>query len=75
MCQGEAMNTCLWFWTSSTRWACLFLEKTITCHKEIVFFFANVWVHFGLPRFIASKRDSRFFGKFWKTLWVRMDTK
>jgi hypothetical protein len=38
-------------------------------------FFANVWVHFGLPTSIISDRDSHFLGKFWSHLWELMDTK
>lgn len=34
-----------------------------------------MWVNFVLPSSIISYRDNRFLGKFWKTLWEKMDTK
>lgn len=50
-------------------------KKTIKSHEAAELFFANVWVHFGLPTLIVSDRESRFLGTFWTTLWERMDAK
>lgn len=37
--------------------------------------FSHVWVHFGLPASIICNRDSKFVGKFWTSLFERMDTR
>jgi len=50
-------------------------NKKITTQQTARLFFQHVWVHFGLPTSIVSNRDSRFFGKFWSSLWELMDTK
>jgi hypothetical protein len=50
-------------------------KKQVTTKQTTQLFFANVWVHFGLPTSIVSDRDSRFLGKFWSSLWELMDTK
>lgn len=50
-------------------------KKTVTGQEVANLFFTYVWVHFGLPTSIISDRDSRFLGKFWTSLWERMDTK
>lgn len=38
--------------------------KPIIGQQGINFFFTRVWVHFGLPNFIISSRDSRFLSRF-----------
>jgi len=48
-------------------------KKTIIGQGAANFFFNHVWIHFGLPTSIISDRDSRFLGKFWTSLWERMD--
>ena len=50
-------------------------KKTITAEKTTNIFFQNVWVHFGLPTYIVSDRDSRLVGNFRSQLWDMMDTK
>ena len=40
-------------------------KKHVTTEQTTHMFFANVWVHFGLPTSIILDQDSRFF---WKTL-------
>ena len=50
-------------------------KKTITGQGAADLFFNHVWIHFGLPTSIISDRDSRFLGKFWTSLWERMDTR
>jgi len=50
-------------------------NKQITIEQIAKFFFQHVWVHFRLPTFIVSNRDSRFVGKFWLSLWELMDTR
>ena len=50
-------------------------KKTVIGQEAASLFFTYVWVHFGLPTSIISDRDSRFLGKFWTSLWERMETK
>ena len=50
-------------------------KKTISRQEVVNVFFAQVWVHFGIPRSIISERDIRFLSKFWTKLWENMDTK
>jgi hypothetical protein len=50
-------------------------KKSLTGEDAARLFFTHVWRHFGLPSSIVSDRDSRFLGKFWRTLWDMMDTK
>eukprot|EP00253_Pinus_taeda_P029849 PITA_29849 len=50
-------------------------NKQVTAKQTTKLFFQHVWVHFGLPTSIVSNRDSRFFGKFWSSLWELMDTR
>jgi len=50
-------------------------KKTITGQGAADLFFNHVWIHFGLPTSIISDRDSKFLGKFWTSLWERMDTR
>jgi hypothetical protein len=50
-------------------------KKQVTAEQMTQMFFQNVWVHFGLPKYIISDRDSRFIGSFWSSLWALMDTK
>ena len=50
-------------------------KKKATAEQTAFIFFQHVWVHFGLPTFIVSDRDSRFLGEFWTSLWRMMDTK
>jgi hypothetical protein len=48
-------------------------RKQVTTEKTTHIFFANVWVHFGLPTSII--RGSHFLGNFLSHLWELMDTK
>jgi hypothetical protein len=50
-------------------------KKTISGQEATELFFSHVWVHFIFPTSIISDRDNRFLGRFWTTLWERMDTK
>jgi len=50
-------------------------KKTISGQEATKLFFIDVWVHFGLPNSIISDQDNRFLGRFWTTLWERLDTK
>jgi hypothetical protein len=50
-------------------------KKQITIKHTTNLFFQHVWVHYGLPTSIVSKRDTRFLGDFWTSLWKMMDTK
>jgi len=50
-------------------------KKTMIGQEAANFFFTYVWIHFDLPTSIISNGDSKFLGKFWTSLWERMDTK
>ena len=50
-------------------------KKNITVEATAKVFFERVWVHFGIPHYIISDRDSRFLSTFWSSLWSMLDTK
>jgi hypothetical protein len=50
-------------------------KKTISRREATKLFFSHVCVHFGLPTSILPDQDNKFLGRFWTTLWERMDTK
>ena len=50
-------------------------KTTVTAPEVTDLFFLHIFRHFGLPSTIISDRDSRFTGKFWQTLWVKLGTK
>ena len=50
-------------------------KKIMIGQKVANLFSTYVWVYFGLPISIISDRDSKLLGKFWTSLWERMDTK
>ena len=50
-------------------------RKQVTTEQKTQMFFKNVWVHFGLPKYIIYDWGSRFVGSFLSSLWALMDTK
>jgi hypothetical protein len=50
-------------------------KKTIKGQEAENMFFEWVCVHFGIPRSIIAKRETRFLHIFWTRLWEKMDTK
>ena len=50
-------------------------KKQVTIEQTTHMFFANVWVHFGLPTSIISDRDSLFLRNFLSHLWELMENK
>ena len=50
-------------------------KKNIKAEATVKLFFERVWVHFGIPQFIISYRESRFLSTFWSNLWSMLDTK
>ena len=38
-------------------------------------FFKEIVSFYGLPKSIVSDRDSKFVGRFWRTLWKKLGTK
>ena len=59
----------------SKRITCVPGHKTDTAPDVARLFFQYVFRNFGLPLQIVSDRDSRFVGKFWKTLFKLVGTK
>jgi hypothetical protein len=50
-------------------------KKNVTAEATAKLFFERVWVQFGIPKTIASDRDSRFLNTFCLSLWSLLDTK
>src|SRR3954451_14395366 len=47
----------------------------ITAPEVADLFFHHIFQHFGLLSIIISDRDSQFTGKFWQTLWAKLEPK
>ena len=50
-------------------------KKNITVEATAKLFFERVWVHFGIPQFVISDRDSGFPSAFRSSLWTMLNTK
>ena len=57
------------------------MKYLIPCHKTrdvvhtVDLFFREVVRLNGLPKSIVSKKDTKFVGYFWRTLWKKLKTK